>query len=108
MQVVVSLSQQVIAQQRQLFREEWCMYMACGLIKQANEKIDRVRHVACSCLITLLHTSTEDTPYLPHLAELREIFHKIPANCSSQLNHSKSLLELSSLTRTGSLSWLDW
>ena len=79
MQVVVSLSQQVIAQQRQLFREEWCMYMACGLIKQANEKIDRVRHVACSCLITLLHTSTEDTPYLPHLAELREIFPQDPS-----------------------------
>ena len=78
MQVLVSLSQQVIAQHRHLFREEWCVHMVCGLIKQANEKIDRVRQVASSSLIALIHTSTGDTPYLPHLTELREIFPQDP------------------------------
>ena len=87
MRVLVSLSQQVIAQQRDLFREEWCVDMLCGLIKQANEKIDRIRYVACSSIISLLHTESVEVPHIPHLSQLREIF---PVDASDLITPAQS------------------
>ena len=80
MRVLASLSQQVVAQQRELFREEWCVDMLCGLIKQANEKIDRIRYVACSSIISLVHTESTEIPHIPHLSQLREIFPTDPSD----------------------------
>ena len=74
MRVLVSLSQQVVAQRRELFREEWCVDMLCGLIKQANEKIDRIRHIACSSIISLVHSDSIEVPHIPHISQLREMF----------------------------------
>ncbi|KAI6660085.1 Tubulin-specific chaperone D [Oopsacas minuta] len=87
MHVLVALSQQVIKQQINLFQEDWCIDMLCGLIKQANERIDRVRLTASSSIITLIHKSAIDIPYIPHINELRKIF---PQDPTQLINPSES------------------
>ena len=79
MQVLVSLTQLVVATQLDLFTPEWCEAVFCGFIKQANEKIDRTRFIACSSIITLLYGTTPQLPHVPHLSQLREIFPDDPS-----------------------------
>lgn len=54
----------------------------CCLVQQSNEKIDRTRAVACSKLMTLIHSSLV-VPHIPHHHELLQIFHK---SVTSELN----------------------